>query len=191
MLEGIIIKWSYLINDVVIETSEKLFNGNANPLPAAEYAYWNSRLANLENIYAQLIENKRKMVGVLLEKIDSVYYRIFRQLFESIVVALTQARDICIHLNAFAKCTQHFQCINFLECNTNIKPMLHCMCIMWSQSIYYPKDNWIRLFKMIGNMLIDESMSTLEAESLFQNDIEDSIMKINEIIIILNQYKWV
>lgn len=189
LLEGIVIKWSYLINDIVIETSQKLFENDSHPLPSDEFAFWNNRLANLENLYAQLTENNRKMVGVILEKIESVYFATFRQSFENSVAALTQARDVSIYLNAFAKHTHPFQSNHFLECGPLVKPMLHCMCVMWSQSTYYPKENWARLFKMIANMLIEESMNALDADTLFQNDIEDTIMKITEIVAILNMYK--
>lgn len=189
LLEGIVIKWSYIIHEVVIETSEKLFQNDAHPMPHDEYIFWNNRLANLENLYAQLTENNRKMVGVILEKIESVYFTAYRQSFENVVAALTQARDVTIYLNAFAKHTHLFQSNHFLESGTLIKPMLHCMSLMWSQSIYYPKENWPRLFKLICNMLIDESMCALDAETLFQNDIEDTIMKITEIVTILNMYK--
>lgn len=189
LLEGIVIKWSYIINDIVIETSEKLFHNDAQPMPHDEYTFWNNRLANLGNLYAQLTENNRKMVGVILEKIESVYFTSYRQSFENAVAALTQAQNVTIYLNAFSKYTHLFQSNHFLECGALIKPMLHCICIMWSQSIYYPKENWPRLFKLIGNMLIDESMNALDAETLFQNDIEDNIMKITEIVAILNLYK--
>lgn len=189
MLEGVVIKWSQLINDVIIETSETLFTNDAHPLPADEYEYWQNRLINLENIYSQLIENNRKMIGIILEELNSVYLKAFRQTFNNTVAALTQARDVTIHLNAFTKFALQFQSNHFLECGTLIAPLLHCMCIMWSYSTYYPKENWCRLFKMVGNMLIMESMNTLDVDTLFQNDIEDSIMKINEIIAILQLYK--
>lgn len=189
LLEGIVIKWSYLINDIVTETSAKLFQNGAQPLPSDEYTYWNNRLANLENLYAQLTENNRKMVGVILEKIQSVYFMAFRQSFESAITALTQARNVSIYLNAFAKHTHNFQSNHFLECGTLIKPMLHCMCIMWARSIYYPNDSWARLIQMMSNMLIDESMNALDAETLFQNEIDDTILKIIEIVTILNTFK--
>lgn len=189
LLEGIVIKWSNIINDIVIETSQKLFENGAKPLPIDEYMFWSNRLANLENLYKQLTENNRKMVGVILEKIGSAYLMAFRQSFENTTTVLTQARDILTYLNAFAKHTQRFQNNHFLECGILIKPMLHCMCIMWSQSIYYPKDNWTRLFKMLANMLIDESMNALNAETLFQNDIDDTISKIADIVTILNAFK--
>lgn len=191
MLEGMVIKWSNLINDVIVGTSEELFKNDEYPIPSDEYVYWNNRLSNLENIYLQLIENNRKMVGIILEQLNSVYVTAFRQSFSNIVTALTQARDVTTHLNAFAKYTLQFQSNHFLECGGLMAPLLHCMCIMWSHSTYYPKDNWVRLFKMMGNMLIAESMNTLDVDTLFQNDIEDSMMKINEIIAILELYKYV
>lgn len=189
LLEGIVIKWSYLINDVVIETSEKLFENGAQPMPTDEYTFWNNRFTNLDNLYTQLTENNRKMVGVILEQIGSVYFAAFRQAFENVVAALTQAREVTIYLNAFARHTHQFQSTHFMECGALIKPMLHCMCIMWSQSIYYPKDNWTRLIKMIANMLIDESINALDGDTLFQNDIEDTVMKMTETVAILNLFK--
>lgn len=189
MFEGIIIKWSCLIDDVLSVTFSKLFHGNQNPLPIAELTYWNERRANLDNLYAQLMENNRKMVGIILEQINSVYYRTFQQLFVRTVAAIKQAHDICCHLNAFAKCTQQIQCNSFADLSANIRPLIHCSCILWTQSIYYPKENWLRLLKMIGNLLIEESMDRLESESLFQNDIEDSMIKIGETIHVLNHFK--
>lgn len=189
MFEGTVIKWSCAIGDVLSATSQRLFHGTQNPLPAAELAYWTDRAANLDHLYAQLRENNRKMIGIILEQIDSVYSPTFQQLFVRTVAAVKQARDICCHLNAFAKCTQHIQCNSFADLSANIRPLVHCMCCMWTRSLFYPKANWMRLLKMIGNLLIDESMERLESESLFQNDIEDSMLKINETVGVLEHFK--
>lgn len=189
MFEGTVIKWSCLIGEVLSTTSHKLFVGPQNPLPGAELAYWTDRSANLNSLYAQLCENTRKMIGIILEQIDSVYSRTFQQLFVRTVAAVKQARDICCHLNAFAKCTQQIQCNSFADLSVSIRPLVHCMCCMWMNSLYYPKENWMRLLKMIGNLLINESMDRLESESLFQNDIEDSMIKINETIVVLEHFK--
>lgn len=189
MFEGIVIKWSCLIEDILSHTSEKLFHTNQNPLPIAELTYWTDRSSNLNNVYAQLMETSRKMVGIILEQINSVYSPTFRQFFVRTVAAVKQAQHICCHLNAFAKCTQQIQCNSFADLSASIRPLVHCMCIMWTESIYYPKENWLRLLKMIGNLLINESMDRLESESLFQNDIEDSLIKINETIAVLEHFK--
>lgn len=190
ILEGIAIKWCYLINDVLIDTSEKLFSKNAHPTPAAEYLFWNNRFTNLENLYTQLTENNRHVVGCILEQISSIYFTAFRQAFQNTVMALTQARDVKIHLNALAPHTHVFQTISFHESRPLIKPLLHCMCLMWSKSKYYPTINWVLLFKMIGNMMIEESTKNLDPDTLFQNDsTEDSLIKIAETISNLESYK--
>lgn len=199
ILEGIAIKWSYLINDVIIDKSEKFFNTNngralaspapAPPTPSIEIAFWNERLANLNNLYAQLTERRRKMVGQILEKITSVYYAAFRQAFQHTITALVQARDVCIHLNALSGQMQAIENVVFHECRPLIRPMLHCLCLMWRESKHYPSANWPLLFKMIANMLIEESTRNLDPDTLFQNDVEDTMMKIDETVVILKYFK--
>lgn len=206
ILEGIAIKWSYLINDVVIETSEKFFNGNdvrphasqtsqpsppllPPPTPSTEIIFWNERYANLDNLYSQLTEKRRKMVGRILEKIRSVYFTAFRRAFQHTITALVQARDVCIHLNALASQMHGFQNTLFHECGPLIRPMLHCLCLMWRESKHYPSANWPILFKMIANMLIEEATKNLDPDTLFQSDAEDTMMKIDETIVILKHFK--
>lgn len=198
ILEGIAIKWSYLINDVVIDTSEKFFNSNDGPLlasssptPSAEITFWNERSANLGNLYAQLSEQQRQMVGRILEKISSVYFAAFRRAFQHTITALVQARDVCIHLNGIAAPLHAFQCTHFHECGPLVRPMLHVLCLMWRDSKHYPSANWPLLFKMIVNMLIEESMKNLDPDTLFQNDVEDTMMKIDETVVILRHFKYV
>lgn len=198
ILEGIAIKWSYLINDVVIETSEKVFNSSdgqllalSSPTPSAEITFWNERFANLGNLYAQLSEKRRQMVGRILEKISSVYFAAFRRAFQHTITALVQARDVCIHLNGVAASMHAFQSTHFHECGPLVRPMLHVLCLMWRDSKHYPSANWPLLFKMIANMLIEESSRNLDPDTLFQNDVEDTMMKIDETVVILRHFKYV
>lgn len=204
ILEGIAIKWSYLINDVVIDTSAKFFNASDGqsssssalpapppPTPSTEITFWNERYANLDNLYGQLTEKRRKMVGQMLEKISSVYYTAFRQAFQHTITSLVQARDVCIHLNALNGQLHVFQNTIFHECAPLIRPLLHCICLMWRESKHYPSANWPLLFKMIANMLIEESTKNLDPDTLFQNDVEDTMMKIDETVVILKHFKYV
>lgn len=200
ILEGIAIKWSYLINDVVIDTSEKFFmikrDGQLTtmpspPAPLTEITFWNERHANLANLYAQLVEPRRKMVGQMLEKISSVYYTAFRQAFQHTITALVQARDVCVYLNALTEPIHAMQNTLFHEWGPLIRPMLHCLCLMWRESKHYPAANWPLLFKMMANMLIVESTKNFDPDTLFQSDVEDTMMKIDETVIILKLFKYV
>lgn len=198
ILEGVVIKWSLLINEIIIDTSEKLFDMNTTspsiplpspPMPLDEYSFWNMRYLNLSNLYTQLTDYGRKMIGLILEAINSVYFDAFKQAFQNIVTSLAQARDVQIYLNALEPLTKSFETVYFHECRPHVKPLLHCMCIMWAHSKYYTSINWVTLFKMIANMLIEESNRNLDSIALFQSDIEDGLLKISETISIFEYYK--
>lgn len=46
-IEGVVIKWAYLVNDVVTTESGAAFDSGQNPNPNVELEYWSIRLANL------------------------------------------------------------------------------------------------------------------------------------------------
>lgn len=46
-IEGVVIKWAYLVNDVVTQESSAAFENGQNPTPDVELDYWSTRLANL------------------------------------------------------------------------------------------------------------------------------------------------
>lgn len=46
-IEGVVIKWAYLVNDVVTQVSDAAFENGQNPTPDVELEYWSARLANL------------------------------------------------------------------------------------------------------------------------------------------------
>lgn len=48
-IEGVVIKWAYLVNDVVTHESSAAFDNNQNPTPYVELDYWSTRLANLRS----------------------------------------------------------------------------------------------------------------------------------------------
>lgn len=46
-IEGVVIKWAYLVNDVVTQESGAAFDNGQNPTPTVELEYWSKRLTNL------------------------------------------------------------------------------------------------------------------------------------------------
>lgn len=188
ILEGAVIKWSYLVNDIVSDASTKLFTNNNHPTPANEVHFWNIRLANLQNVYYQLIDEKRKTIGMILQALDSVYYSAFSQTFQQTVTSLIQARDNCLYLNGLMQYFLTIEKTRFHECAPVIDPMLHCFCLMWARSKYY-SNNWTYFFRMVGNLLIQESSNNLDPGTIFQADVEDVLIKISETIAIFEYYR--
>lgn len=58
-IEGVVIKWAYLVNDVVTHESGIAFENGQNPTPNIELEYWSTRLANLRylNYIIKVIDN--------------------------------------------------------------------------------------------------------------------------------------
>ena len=188
VLEGCVIKWCYLIDGIITDNPEKLFENGSHPTPCTEYTFWRKRFSNLDNIYHQLTDNKRKVIGLVLEATNSVYFAAFKQLFQKTVASLAQAKDIQIHLNAFSHRTQAFEAMDFIESRPLITPLIHCACVMWSLSPYY-SSHWATFFRMMGNMVVEQATKSLNPDALFQGDVEDGLIKVAETIEIIEIYK--
>lgn len=182
------IKWSYSVNDIVKDSSNDLFSGDHQPLPMTEVQFWCNRYRNLQNVYNQLVDEKRKMVGLILNKVKSVYYSAFRQTFQRTVAALVRARDNSLYLMALSNHFAAFERLNFHESSPLFEPMIHCFCLMWAQSKYY-SNNWVNLFRMVGNLLIQESSKNLDAETMFQVDVEDMLQKLSDTLKVFDHYR--
>lgn len=97
-LEEIVLKWEHTIAEVVRDSSFKIFNDIQQPMPSHETTFWTGRLSNLQYIYEQLCDPRIKMIASILQKIDSFYFRTFKETFESVVENLHEAQDVTLHL---------------------------------------------------------------------------------------------
>lgn len=186
-IEGMVIKWCHQIDHVI---NMKPLNLNLNPVPSDEYNYWNVRHENLENIYSQVTAQAISTILLILKSIDSVYYSSFQSIFQRTVSTLNEARDVRIYLNGLASQTEKLEATDFNLFKPFIKPLLHCMCLTWANSIYYcTKDHWTRYFLMTCNLLIRESKKYLDSSSIFQGDVEESLNRMEETIDILEYFK--
>ena len=72
-----------------------------------------------------------------------------------------------------------------------IDPLIHCICLMWARSKYYPtRERMINLFKMISNMMIVEANKCLDAGTLFQGEADESLAKTSKCIQIIEHFKY-
>lgn len=55
-IEGVVIKWAYLVNDVVAKDSSVAFDNGQNPIPTTELEYWSTRFTNLRFIATSSIQ---------------------------------------------------------------------------------------------------------------------------------------
>ncbi|KAG5897820.1 hypothetical protein JTB14_011820 [Gonioctena quinquepunctata] len=187
-IEGVVIKWSTQINDVLSNDSSENSSSNVNPVPSVELQFWNQRLKNLQYIYEQLKEPKVKSMAVVLEKTNSAYYSCFKNVFKNTVVALSEAKDVNIYLSPLKKHIQALEETDFSECIPLLAPMMHVICLIWTNCKSYDQVKLIILLKQICNLLIQEAKKFLDPTTLFHSDIDEAMLRVKHCLQALNQF---
>lgn len=60
-----------------------------------------------------------------------------------------------------------------------IKPLMHCMGLLWANSRYYcVSERIVNLFKEVANMIITSCTDSLDPGSIFQGDPEEMHKKV-------------
>lgn len=95
-------------------------------------------------------------MAVILEKTNSAYYSCFKNLFKNVVMGLAEAKDICLYLKPLKKHIDALQETDFSENTPLFAPLIHIVCLIWSNSKYYDQVKIIVLLKQICNLLIQE-----------------------------------
>ncbi|KAK7863235.1 hypothetical protein R5R35_001448 [Gryllus longicercus] len=191
-IEGVIIKWATQINDVITEDSAQAFANGNNPVPYEEVAFWDARLRNLRYIYQQLRDERVRKMAVILEKTDSAYFPCFKTLFRNIVAALAEAQDISLYLKPLLR---HFKVVeetDFSELSPHLMPLVHVVCLVWSNSRYYcTSSKIIILLRQICNLLIQQAKKYLDPSSIFQSDVMEAKERIKDVVTTLTMFRKV
>lgn len=126
-----------------------------------ELQFWNLRLRNLQHIYEQLKEPRVKSMAVVLEKTNSAYYSCFKDIFKNIVIALAEAKSICLYLTPLKKHIQLLEETDFSECTPLLAPVMHVICLIWYNCKAFDQVKLITILKQICNLLILEVSAVL------------------------------
>lgn len=182
-IEGIVIRWASIVGDILKQSSTLAFAGGAHPTPKSEIDFWKARLKNLECIYDQLRDPRVKKMIVYLEQTDSSYLPCYKTMFKNVVAGVIEARDICLYLKALEPHIAVFEDLEFLETGDKIKPLVHCVGLLWANSSYYrSSDKIVTLLQEIGNLLIEATDRELDPSSLFQGEADETYEKVNKCI---------
>lgn len=182
-IEGAVIKWASTVSDILKITSNIAFANGAHPTPLKEVDFWNSRLKNLECIYDQMRDPRVKRMASYLELTDSAYLPCFKMMFKNVVASVVEARDICLYLKPLETHFQIFEDNEFLENKDRIKPLIHCLALLWANSRHYCRsERIVTLFQEISNLLIEATEKDLDPDSVFQGEPDEMHDKVNKCI---------
>ncbi|XP_037911922.1 dynein beta chain, ciliary-like [Hermetia illucens] len=190
-LESITLKWRKVVADYVRHRpAEIIYSKEANPVPQNLFEFWNTRWQNLENLADQFRDVRIKTTGQILYATKSIYFTAFKEAFQLILDALTEARDITLYYTPLKKFIDKFETHDFDEIKPHLKPLLHIICLVWANSKYHcTNECMILLFKFVHNMLINSATRSLDPGSLFQGEIDEALHKVTNTIQLLNYYK--
>ncbi|KAG7491786.1 hypothetical protein MATL_G00007500 [Megalops atlanticus] len=189
-IESVVIEWSHQIREVLKkDSSEPLLEGK-NPTPHVELLFWKNRYADLECIYGQLKSTKVAKMAELLERMESSYYPAFRNMFQDILAALEEARDINIYLKPLQRLCESLESVEFGEIKCQISPLMHTVCLLWANSKYYNTPaRIIVLLQEICNLLIQQARGYLNPEDILKGETEESLAKVQGTIDVLLHFK--
>ncbi|KAK0086060.1 hypothetical protein PV325_003945 [Microctonus aethiopoides] len=189
-IEGVVIKWAYLVNDVVTQESIAAFENGQNPTPTVELEYWSKRLTNLRYIFDQLREDRVRKMAIILEKTESAYYPCFRTLFGNVVSSLAEAKEISLYLTPLRRCFKAIEEIDFSEAKPLMASVIHSVGLAWAKSRYYQNSSkLIIMFRQISNLLIQEARRFLDPSSIFQSDVDEALQRVQISRSILEEFK--
>lgn len=203
-IEGVVIKWAYLVNDVVTHESSAAFENGQQPTPNVELEYWSAKLANLRwkrsedqkkkkgkiikikrahylsrYIHDQLQEDRVRKMATILEKTESAYFPCFRTLSENVVASLKEAKDISLYLMPLEKCFKAIEETDFSETKPLMAVLIHSLGLAWAHSKYYQSSSkLIIMLRQICNLLIQEAQKFLDPTSIFQSDVDEALQRV-------------
>uniref|UniRef100_A0A8B9IAP8 Dynein axonemal heavy chain 9 n=1 Tax=Anser brachyrhynchus TaxID=132585 RepID=A0A8B9IAP8_9AVES len=188
--ESAIIDWSYQIQRALKkESSEPLLQGS-NPSPKVELEFWKHRCDDLECIYNQLTTRKVRNMMEVLERIESSYFPAFKSMLMDVEAALTEARDIHLHLLPLRRHLEAIERAEFSEVKPLLLPLLHVVCLAWVTSQHYSVPaRVVVLLQEICNLLIQQALVYLSPEDLLKGEMEESLGKVQMVLSILNAFK--
>lgn len=189
-IEGVVIKWAYLVNGVVTQESSLSFDNGKNSTPGVELEFWSTRFTNLRYIYQQLRENRVKKMSKILEKTGSAYYPCFQTLYRSVVMSLEEAKEISLYLTPLGKNFKQCEETEFSESKSLMGVIIHCLGLAWSKSSHYRNSSkLIIMLRQISNLLIQEAQRYLDPTSIFQTDMEEALQRVQISRQVLEEFK--
>ncbi|GLH12100.1 putative Dynein beta chain: CLUMA_CG011410, isoform A, partial [Gryllus bimaculatus] len=106
--------------------------------------------------------------------------------------ALAEAQDISLYLKPLLR---HFKVVeetDFSELSPHLMPLVHVVCLVWSNSRYYcTSSKIIILLRQICNLLIQQAKKYLDPSSIFQSDVMEAKERIKDVVTTLTMFRKV
>ncbi|XP_073950936.1 dynein beta chain, ciliary-like [Choristoneura fumiferana] len=188
-IEGAVIKWTQQVHDLLAEDSYIAFKRTKFPMPSADIDFYATRLKNLEGIYSQLRDPRVKRMAHYLEDTHSVYLDCFKTMLTNIVAGIVECRDIYVYQKPLAIHFETFEGNDFQEAKWLVRPMFHCIGLLWGNSRYYCNvEKLIPLLREVCNLVIMQCTNSIDPPTIFQGDPDEQLLKLRRALAVLKQF---
>uniref|UniRef100_T1IU37 Dynein beta chain, ciliary n=1 Tax=Strigamia maritima TaxID=126957 RepID=T1IU37_STRMM len=191
-IEGTIIRWVHQVAELLQKDSAKEMLNQKNPGPRLEMTFWKERYENLDAIQDQFEDPTMQSMALLLKTANSSYYPAWVKLFSTVVSAREESLDITMHLRPLQEYVDFMENAEFCDTLPKLKLMLYCVGLIWANSEHYSKPaRIVVLLQEFCNMIIESARAYIDAGSLFQAEIPDSMDKLDKSLKVLLAVKEV
>lgn len=102
---------------------------------------------------------------------------------------MAEARDVVVHLKPLAKHFTQLEQNDFTDSRSYLKPMLHCVCLLWANSRYFCLNSKMTLLlREIANSIVEECTKELDPSSIFQGESEEQVKILETVLDILKSF---
>ncbi|PAA56702.1 hypothetical protein BOX15_Mlig034196g2 [Macrostomum lignano] len=185
-VETVVIEWSHQVETLLGQDSAQPLLRGEHATPRTEVAFWRQMFTSVEFVYDQMMQEKARRMGQLLESANSAYSRSFKKVFVDVV---KEAQDISTHLQPLGQYVEDFENIDFDESEKLLPPMWHLICLIWSHSQFYRLPaRVILLIRELCNLVIQQAQQFLPADEVFKGEAEEVLPKVCTCLRILDAF---
>ncbi|XP_054457284.1 dynein heavy chain 9, axonemal isoform X2 [Anoplopoma fimbria] len=189
-LESAVIEWSHHIRAVLKKDSSEALLEGRNPTPHTELLFWKNRYTDLECIHSQLKASKVKKMAMLLEAVESSYSPAFTNMQQDVLAALEEAKDICTYLRPLQRLFEDIESAEFPDVRCQIGPLMHTVCLVWSNSRYYNTPaRLLVLLQETSNLLIQQARVYVVPEEVLRGEVSEGLLKVQTSLEILQLFR--
>ncbi|VVC32244.1 Hypothetical protein CINCED_3A002285 [Cinara cedri] len=191
-LENQVYTWFNEINAMVALKPCVILDKNPTASPTEYLTFWKNREKQFQEFYEQIDQQ----VGDYLHLTKSPCMDVYRQTVEIAITVKNETNRINMFLATLTKHINTIERVGLTEAKVELCVLWRKLAFIWINCLHFQNyDYIIILIKAICSMIVDQSSRYLEPTTLFQGELVENLLRIDEVLNILsyskNQFKVV
>eukprot|EP00754_Rhynchopus_humris_P020212 Rhum_TRINITY_DN14684_c1_g1::Rhum_TRINITY_DN14684_c1_g1_i1::g.107733::m.107733/K10408/DNAH; dynein heavy chain, axonemal len=200
LLESVIVKWTGQIKEAIGVEPESMLKvrpaKGAYPGPMDEVLFWRQKRDNLRSLEDQLHSEKALKLRLTLERVQSGYYKPFKELLRDLRVAADEAADNYRYLEPITEvfrqvCTSGDD-VSFekLVSDGVFLRLFHYLFVVWTNSTHYNTPaRLVVMIKEVCNDLILVAKQNLNVDDLFTCECDEAVKRLALTLLVCGSFK--